>query len=152
MNPVARRVARAATALAVRLYRWSDGRIGGTAAGRSPVLLLTVAGRKSGRPHTTPVSYFEHEGSYLVVGSGGGMKADPQWMRNVRAATTAHVQVKARHHDVAVRMAEGEERDRLWRDVVVARTPSFGAYEKKSGRVIPVAVLTPLDGPAAGQV
>ena len=145
MNPVTRRLARAGTAVAVRLYRWSDGRIGGTAVGRSPVLLLTVAGRTTGRLRTNPVTYFEHEGSYLVVGSGGGMHAEPQWVRNVRAATSAHIQIKARHHDVAVRMAEGEERDRLWRDVVVARTPQFGPYEAKSGRTMPIAVLTPRD-------
>ena len=30
MNRVTRRLARAAIALAVRLYRWSDGRIGDT--------------------------------------------------------------------------------------------------------------------------
>ena len=144
MNRVTRQLARTWTAVAVRLYRWSDGRIGGTAAGRSPVLLLTVAGRTTGQPHTTPVSYFLHDGAYLVVGSGGGMRSEPQWMRNLRAAPQAHIQVKAQHHDVAVRMAEGEERDRLWRDVVVSRAPAFGAYEAKSGRTMPVAVLTPL--------
>ena len=146
MNRVTRRLARAAIALAVRLYRWSGGRIGGTAAGRSPVLLLTVAGRSSGLPRTTPVSYFAHEGGYLVVGSGGGSAAEPQWMRNLRAASRAHVQIRTRHLDVVVRMAEGEERDRLWRDVVVRRAPAFGPYEAKSGRTMPIGVLTPVDG------
>ena len=143
MNPVVRRLARGANAAAVALYRWSGGRIGGTAAGRIPVLLLTVAGRTSGLPRTTPVSYFAHDGAYLVVGSGGGSRAEPQWMRNLRAAPRAHVQVKAEQHDVAVRMAEGEERDRLWRDVVVQRAPAFARYETKSGRTMPIAVLTP---------
>jgi deazaflavin-dependent oxidoreductase (nitroreductase family) len=145
MGPATRRLARAATATAVHLYRWSNGRIGGTAAGRTPVLLLTVAGRTTGRPRTTPVSYFEHDGAYLVVGSGGGSPAEPQWMRNLRAATTASVQVKAQQHDVGVHIAEGDERDRLWRDVVVARAPAFAAYETRSHRTIPVAVLTPVD-------
>ena len=145
MNAVTRRLARALIATAVRLYRWSDGRIGGTAAGRSPVLLLTVAGRSTGRPHTTPVSYFAHDGGYLVVGSGGGAKAEPQWMRNLRATTAAHIQVKAAQHDVSVRVAEGDERDRLWRDVVITRAPSFAAYEARSGRTMPIAVLTPVD-------
>ena len=143
MNPVLRRLMRAANASATRLYRWSGGRIGGTARGRTPVLLLTVAGRRSGEPRTTPVSYFEHDASYLVVGSGGGMAAEPQWMQNLRAASTAHLQVKERQVDVAVRMAEGEERDRLWREVVLPRAPGFGDYERKSGRDMPIAVLTP---------
>jgi deazaflavin-dependent oxidoreductase (nitroreductase family) len=145
MNPVTRRLARAAMALAVRLYRWSNGRIGGTAVGRTPVLLLTVAGRTTGTPRTTPVSYFEHDGAVVVVGSGGGSQAEPQWMRNLRAATRAHVQIKARHVDLAVRMAEGEERDTLWRDVVVRRAPAFAAYEPKAHRTMPIAVLTPVE-------
>jgi deazaflavin-dependent oxidoreductase (nitroreductase family) len=144
MNAVMRRVARAWTAAAVRMYRWSNGRIGGRAANRAPVLLLTVPGRKTGRPFTTPVCYFEHDGAFLVAGSGGGLPAEPQWSRNLRATPRAHIQVKARNHDVAVRMAQGEERDRLWRDVVVRRAPAFGAYETKSGRTIPIGILTPL--------
>ena len=110
------------------------------------MLLLTVAGRTSGLPRTTPVSYFEHDGGYLVVGSGGGSPAEPQWMRNLRAASRAHVQIRARHLDVDVRMAQGEERDTLWRDVVVRRAPAFAAYEPKSGRTMPIAVLTPVTG------
>jgi deazaflavin-dependent oxidoreductase (nitroreductase family) len=145
MSAVTHRLQRTMMTVAVRLYRWSGGRIGGTAAGRTPVLLLTVAGRTTGQPRTTPVSYFEHDGGYLVVGSGGGSRAEPQWMRNVRAATSAHIQIRTRHHDVGVRMVEGEERERLWRDVVVRRAPAFGPYEAKSGRPIPLALLTPRD-------
>lgn len=143
MNTVTRRAMRGLMATAVALYRWSGGRIGGTAAGGTPVLLLTVPGRTTGRPRTTPVSFFEHEGAYLVVGSGGGSRSEPQWMRNLRAAPHAHVQVRAQHHDVGVRMAEGEERDRLWRDIVVQRAPAFAGYETKSGRAMPIAVLAP---------
>lgn len=144
MNPVVRRLARGANAAAVALYRWSGGRIGGTAAGRTPVLLLTAPGRTTGQPRTTPVSYFAHDGAFVVVGSGGGSRAEPQWMRNMRAASRAHVQVRTEQHDVLVRLAEGEERDRLWHDVVVQRAPAFAAYETKSGRTMPIAVLTPV--------
>ena len=143
MNPVVRRLARGANAAAVALYRWSGGRIGGTAAGRTPVLLLTVPGRTSGLPRTTPVSFFAHDGAYLVVGSGGGSSSEPQWMRNLRAAPSAHVQVRTEQHDVTVRLVQGEERDHLWRDVVVQRAPAFARYETKSGRTMPIAVLTP---------
>jgi deazaflavin-dependent oxidoreductase (nitroreductase family) len=145
MNAVTRRLRRGAMALAVALYRWSGGRIGGTAAGRTPVLLLTVTGRRSGRLRTTPVSWFEDGGAYVVVGSGAGSHGDPQWMRNLRATTTAHVQIRTAQQDVGVRIAEGEERDRLWRDVV-ARAPAFGTFQAKAGRSLSLAVLTPLGG------
>ncbi|HEY6594075.1 MAG TPA: nitroreductase/quinone reductase family protein, partial [Asanoa sp.] len=119
------------------------GRIGGTARGGTRVLLLTVPGRKSGTPHTTPVSYFEDEGRYVVTGTAGGSKQDPQWFRNLRAASRAHVELGPRRLDVDVHVASGAERDRLWREIVLARASSFATYEDKSGRVIPVAVLTP---------
>jgi deazaflavin-dependent oxidoreductase (nitroreductase family) len=144
MSAAVRRLMRTGNRLAVFLYRRSNGRIGGTARGRTRVLLLTVPGRRTGTPHTTPVSYFEDGGGYLVTGTGGGTKQDPQWFGNLRAAARAHVEVGPRHLDVDVHVPSGAERDRLWREVVLARAPSFATYEEKSGRVIPVAVLTPV--------
>lgn len=144
MNAAVKRLMRAGNGLAVFLYRRSNGRIGGTARGGTRVLLLTVPGRKTGTPHTTPVSYFEEQGGYVVTGTAGGTKQDPQWFRNLRAASRAHVELGPRHLDVDVHVASGAERDRLWREVVLARAPSFATYEEKSGRLIPVAVLTPV--------
>jgi hypothetical protein len=40
-------------------------------------------------------------------------------------------------------MADPAEHDRLWRDVIVAQAPVFGGYEKRAGRTIPIAILTP---------
>lgn len=53
------------------LYRRSGGRIGGSAKGVD-VLLLTVAGRRTGKPHTVPVAYLEHGDGYLVTASVAG--------------------------------------------------------------------------------
>ena len=142
-KPVLTRIAGTANRLAVAVYRRSGGRIGGKARGGTPVLLLTVPGRKTGAPRTTPVSYFQHEDGYLVAATAGGSKRDPQWFRNLRATPRAHVEVGTRHVDVEVRVLSGEERDGAWRDVVLARAPSFAHYEEKSRRVIPLAVLTP---------
>jgi deazaflavin-dependent oxidoreductase (nitroreductase family) len=144
MNAAVKRLMRAGNGLAVFLYRRSNGRIGGTARGGTRVLLLTVLGRKSGTPHATPVSYFEDEGGYVVAGTAAGRKQDPQWFHNLRAASRAHIELGSRHLDVDVHVASGAERDRLWREIVLARAPSFATYEDKSGRVIPVAVLTPV--------
>ncbi len=66
-----RRAMRAVNALAVSLYRRSGGRIGGSAKGVD-VLLLTVAGRRTGKPHTVPVAYLEHGDGYLVTASVAG--------------------------------------------------------------------------------
>ena len=143
MNPLLNVLMRAGGAAAVALYRRSGGRIGGTAGGGVPVLLLTVAGRRTGRRHTHPVGWFEHEGGWLVVGSGRGMPEEPQWFRNLRKASTASVELGRERHEVAVRILSGAERDRLWRDIVVAQRPNFARYEQKTTRTMPIAHLTP---------
>src|SRR5262245_16043589 len=95
------------------LYRRFDKPIFRTAAG-IPILLITVAGRKSGTPYTTPVGYFMDGSDYVVCGSAGGAKDDPQWFKNLRHADRAHVEVGDEEFGVAVRVvADGAERDRL---------------------------------------
>ncbi len=142
MNPIMKKAMRAGNAIAVSLYRRTNGRIGGTARG-TPVLLLTVAGRKSGTPHTVPISYFEYDGGYLVTGSAGGMKDDPQWIRNLKAAGWAHIQIGSKALEVDAYIPNGSEREELWREVVLARAPFFAKYQEKSGRLISVAMLVP---------
>jgi deazaflavin-dependent oxidoreductase (nitroreductase family) len=146
LNPVLKRVIRTGNRLSVFLYRRSKGRIAGSAKGHR-LMLLTAPGRKSRQPHTVAVTFFEHGGSYVVAGSAGGMKNDPQWIKNLAATPTAHIQIGAEESDVRVRMAQGDERDQLWRDVVVAHAPFFANYQEKTGRTIPLAVLDP--APAA---
>lgn len=141
-GPVLGRLFRYANRLAVGLYRRSGGRIGGSAKG-IPVLLITVPGRRTGTPHTVPVAYIEHDGGYIVTGSAGGTKSEPQWFRNVRAAQRAQIRLRDQELDVETRVPDRPDRDRLWRDVVLPRAPFFAKYEQKAGRVIPIAVLTP---------
>ena len=143
MNPIVTRLMRAANAGAVALYRRTGGRLGGSVKG-VPLLLLTVPGRKTGVPRTVAVSYFHHDGSSVVVGSAGGAKHDPQWMKNLRATPTARIEIGRKEQEVRVRIADPAERDALWKDVIVPNAPFFAGYEQKAGRVIPVAVLTPL--------
>ena len=112
-------------------------------AGVVSVLVLTVTGRRTGTPFTVPVVYFPHEGDYLVMGSAGGMKDDPQWVRNLKAAGQAHIQVGTEIYVAHGRVTDGTERDELWQTVVLARAPFAAKYAEKSGRRIPIARLTP---------
>lgn len=143
LGPALQRFVRNVNRLAVWLYRRSAGRIGGTAKGL-PVLLITVPGRKTGTPHTVPVAYFEDDGRYVVTGSAGGTKTDPQWFRNIRVANRVQIEIRDSHYDVDTLVPEGADRDRLWQDIVLTRAPFFTKYEKKAGRIIPVVVLSPL--------
>ena len=140
--PVVQRLGGAVNRLAVRLYRRSGGRIGGSAKGL-PVAVLTVPGRRSGTPRSVPVVYIEHDGAYVVAGSAGGMKAEPQWFRNVRATDQVRLEIGTTSVAADVHVPDAADQDRLWQDVVLARAPFFAKYQEKAGRRIPVAVLTP---------
>jgi deazaflavin-dependent oxidoreductase (nitroreductase family) len=89
------------------------------------------------------VSWFDHDGGWLVVGSAAGSDQDPQWFRNLRAAGQARIVIGSAEQEVDVRIVEGRERDRLYHEVVVPRAPHFAKYEKRTTRVIPIALLTP---------
>ena len=93
------------------------------------------------------VRYLEHDGGYLVWGTASGAPRDPDWFRNLRHTSRARVEIGRDAQDVDVEELTGPERDRVWRDVVLARAPGVARYERKAGRVIPVAMLRPV-GPA----
>jgi F420H(2)-dependent quinone reductase len=139
---VQRALRRTAGAVHSRVYRATGGRLGGRVRGM-PVLLLTVAGRRTGKLHTSPVVYLDSGGRYVVSGTAGGSPTEPQWFRNLRHADRASVQVGSRQVKVTVAIAAPAERDILW-EQLVARAPSFAAYRRKTEREMPMAVLTPV--------
>jgi F420H(2)-dependent quinone reductase len=142
MADVQRLMMRAIGALNIRLYRASGGRVMGKVRG-VPVLLLTVAGRKTRVEHTTPVAYFKDGGRFIVTGSAGGSPSDPQWFRNLRHADRAVIEVGPKRIDVTVAIAGPDEHKLLW-DQLLGHAPFFAKYQAKVEREIPMAVLTPV--------
>jgi F420H(2)-dependent quinone reductase len=138
---VQRTLMRAANAIPVKLFRMSDGRLMGRAAGLS-TLLLTVAGRRTGVEHSTLVAYFEDDGRYVVTGSAGGSTAEPQWFRNLRRADRAVVQIGPTRTEVGVAIADAAEHAILWQRLV-GLSPGFAKYQAKVERQIPIATLMP---------
>ncbi|HEY8525302.1 MAG TPA: nitroreductase/quinone reductase family protein [Acidimicrobiales bacterium] len=49
------------------------------------LLLLTTQGRRTGKPHTTPVVALREGSRYLVAVSDGGAASEPDWYRNLLA-------------------------------------------------------------------
>jgi deazaflavin-dependent oxidoreductase (nitroreductase family) len=129
-------------------FRTGNGRVGGPFEG-VPMVLLTTAGRTTGRPHTTPAAYLRDEDRYLVFASNAGRDHDPDWYRNLIASpqVTIELGTDAGHvQKYAARAVPlgGEERDRLW-ERQCAINPAFREYEAKTTRIIPVVALYPLD-------
>jgi F420H(2)-dependent quinone reductase len=141
MADVQRLVMRAMGAVNIGLYRASGGRVMGKVRG-VPVLLLTVAGRKTRVEHTTPISYIEDGDRFIVTGSAGGARSEPQWFRNLRHTDRAVIEVGRRRIDVGVAVAGPGEHKVLW-EQLLKRAPFFGNYQAKVERQIPMAILTP---------
>ncbi len=141
MTALKKRMTRAGGQIGVWMYRRLDGRLS-SGSKDVHVLMITAPGRRTGLPRSTCVRYLETDEGYLVWGTGSGSPQDPDWFRNLRRADTVDVQVRADHLRARPRELLGPERDAVWRDVVLAQAPEVAKYEKRAGRVIPVAVLT----------
>jgi deazaflavin-dependent oxidoreductase (nitroreductase family) len=89
-----------------------------------PNALLTVAGRTSGVPRSTPLAIIEHEGRRWVWSPWG----DVNWVRNLRTSGTATITVRGRSEVVAATELDAGERVWFFRDVLnpVARAIPFG--------------------------
>lgn len=134
-------VARLVTAGHMAVLRASGARLGGRLAGM-PVLLLTTRGRRTGRPHTMPLTFFEHEGSIVVVASYGGDDRHPDWYRNVLASPDVEVVSGGRRRPMTARTATAAEKALLWPGIV-ATYDGYGRYQDRTERDIPLVVLTP---------
>ncbi|TFH30145.1 MAG: nitroreductase family deazaflavin-dependent oxidoreductase [Myxococcales bacterium] len=121
------------------IYDRSGGRIGAWAG--LPTLLLSVTGRKSGQIRSTPLVYFKDAGSYVVVGSDGAAKHDPQWWKNLQVDPVGSVRVGRKQFEVEARLATGAERERLW-EVGKSVNPMWAKYQTRTARELPVVVLT----------
>jgi deazaflavin-dependent oxidoreductase (nitroreductase family) len=124
--------------VAVTLYRLSGGVIGGKMAGER-VLLLTTIGRKSGKPHIVPVSYFEDHGTPFVIASNAGRESHPAWYLNLGANPHVEIQIGSRRWAAIARTAAPEERERLLAGVVAASPQR--AERQPQTREVPVVVL-----------
>jgi deazaflavin-dependent oxidoreductase (nitroreductase family) len=134
--------------IGVWLYRTLDGRFS-SGSKRVHVLVITTPGRRTGIPRSTCVRYLDSAAGYVVWGTGSGSRRDPDWFRNLRAATEADLQIKSEHLRARPRELTGDERDATWNGTVLAQAPEAAKYARRSGRTIPVAILEPLDaGPA----
>src|SRR5215212_11719606 len=76
--------------------------------------LVTIRGRKSGLPRTTPVAIIEVSGRRWVWAPWG----DVQWVRNLRAAGRATIIVRGRKEEVTATELDPSRRVAFFRDVL----------------------------------
>jgi deazaflavin-dependent oxidoreductase (nitroreductase family) len=125
-----------------RLQRLTRGRVSILDVAGLPNLMLTVTGRKSGIPRSTPLLCVPWQGGWLIAGSHFGGPKAPVWTHNLRAAETAGVRYRGRDHACTWRELTGEEKAKAWAHMVTI-WPNYDKYVEWTDRVIPVFLLTP---------
>jgi len=124
------------------IYRASHGLIGHRFPGAPPTLLLDHVGAKSGRRRTSPLLYTRDGENLVIVASKGGYPKNPAWFHNLVANPDTTVQVGSHRREVHARVADPEERKRLW-PVVVGVYRGYEAYRRRTEREIPLVILEP---------
>jgi deazaflavin-dependent oxidoreductase (nitroreductase family) len=127
-------------------FRANGGLVAGPFEG-ADLLLMTTAGARTGKPHTTVAAYLRDGDRLLVFGSNAGRDAHPDWYRNLLADPQVTIEIRqdgvVRPHAARAVPLEGAERDHFY-EVQARRDPAFRAYAEGTTRVIPVVALTVL--------
>ncbi|HEY1387731.1 MAG TPA: nitroreductase family deazaflavin-dependent oxidoreductase [Ktedonobacterales bacterium] len=91
-----------------------------------PNRLVTIRGRKSGLPRTTPLAVIPVNGRRWVWSPWG----ESQWVRNLRAAGRATIAVRGRTEEVTATELDPTQRVGYFRDVLspLARSFPFGVW------------------------
>ena len=123
------------------LFRLSGGRLLSRLEGLG-VLILVTKGRRSGKPRSSPLMYFQFEESddLIVVASNYGQNRHPAWYLNIAADPNVFVETSGGRFPAEARITEGEERTALF-DKVVGANARFAAYRTSTDRQIPVVAL-----------
>lgn len=140
--------ARAAQRIDEPVYKRTNGRktFASMATGL-PVVILTTTGAKSGLSRAVPVLGVPTEAGLVVIASNFGQGHHPAWHHNLMAHPDGEVQIDGVKRRFHARLAEGEERRRIWEEGLKIY-PGWAAYEKRANRRrIPVYVLD-FDPPA----
>ena len=123
-------------------FRANEGRVGGPFEGAT-LLLLHHRGARSGIERVNPLAYQDlGEGKVAVFASKGGAPTNPDWYHNVQANPDVTAEIGTKTYPARARVADGEERDRIWERQKQVM-PGFADYERKTSRQIPVVVLEP---------
>ena len=125
----------------VAAYEASDGARANTLRDTDfPIVVITSVGAKSGNLRKNPVMRVERDGTYVAIASKGGADDNPEWYFNFVANPEVELQDGVEKHVYKARIVTGEERADWWA-YAVATWPTYGEYQKKTEREIPVFLL-----------
>jgi deazaflavin-dependent oxidoreductase (nitroreductase family) len=125
-------------------FRANEGRVGGSWAGTTLILVHHV-GAKSGIERVSPLGCFPQEdGRFAIVASHGGSPTHPDWYYNLKANPRIEVEVGTQAFTVLAEELDDTTRAELW-PKLVAEAPQLVEYQARIMRRIPVFMLTRQD-------
>jgi len=125
-------------------YRLTGGRRGLWAPkpGKWGTMRLKTVGRRSGKERVAILGYYEDGSNLVTLAMNGWADGEPAWWLNLQAHPDTTVESKDGSHAVHGRVAEGDERARLW-----ATWRDFGddvdSYATRRSTETAVVVLEP---------
>lgn len=131
-----------------RIVRTSRGRKGlwSPGPGKWGALQLTTTGRRSGKPRSVILGYYEDGPNLVSMAMNGWGPAEPAWWLNLQADPVAVIELTGgTRREVVGRAAVGAERERLWqrwREL----DKNLDNYAARRGRETAVIVLEPRAG------
>lgn len=121
-------------------YRRLRGHIVNKATGGAPVVLVTTVGRRSGQPRSVALGHLKDGQDVIVAGTNGGRSQLPGWIYNLRANSSARVELGGASFPARAEFLEGPEWQEHW-NRLVATYPMYEQAERFAGRRIPLVRL-----------
>lgn len=115
-------------------------------ARRWGTLRLTTTGRRTGRPRSVIVGYFEDGSNLVTMAMNGWGEGEPAWWLNLQAHPDARVDLVDGQRHVRAHAAAGDERARLW-DRWRQIDRNLDSYAALRPSETAVVVLEPQPGP-----
>ena len=126
------------------IYSVTGGRFGlrRSTADRWGMMRLRTVGRRTGEQRSVILGYFEDGPNLVTMAMNGWAEPEPAWWLNLRAEPDASVDLPGGSRPVRARVADKDERPRLW-----ARWAEFDknldTYAALRSRVTQVIILEP---------
>jgi deazaflavin-dependent oxidoreductase (nitroreductase family) len=124
------------------LMKASNGRVN-SLGGVDAMVVLRNTGAKTGTVRDTPLAYFTDGDDVILMASKGGAPEHPAWLHNVKANPDVELWVGKKGGPHRARVANPEERARLW-PLAVAMYSGYAHYQELAGdREINLVICTP---------
>ncbi len=127
---------------ALRITRGRFGLRTATAA-RAGYLRLTTIGRTTGRERQAIVAYIDDGPNLVTMAMNGWGEAAPAWWLNLEARPDASVRTPDETRTVRARVANAEERTRLWAQLDGGPWGDIQGYAARRSRETPIVILEP---------